>query len=833
MLSQHLITKPVFDALFKGYQFTEHNPVSLTMQKMLDLLETQAFEKETVSLEKFYISVKERASGIDNAAGKQTIIKDLYEKFFKNAFPRVADRLGVVYTPVEVVDFIIKSVEDALRQEFGVGLSDSGVHILDPFTGTGTFMVRLLQSGLIQTEDLLRKYQQELHANEIILLAYYIAAINIEETYHDLAGGEYHPFEGIVLTDTFQMTESKGTQNETIFPENNQRVIRQNQDDIRVIIGNPPYFGGQKSENDSNRSMNYSELDKNISNTYVAHSTATNMNRVYDSYIRAIRWASDRIKDKGIVCYVCNGKFIDGNSMDGLRKCLVDEFSAIYCFNLRGDQRTSGDISKQEGGKIFGSGSRARIAILMVVKNPLKKGACKLYYHDIGDYLTREEKLKIISEFSSIKTIPWRRITPNTNNDWIDQRDPAFDKFIPLGTKEHGIGTKVVFKTYSPGLQSARDAWAYNFSNENVAANMSRTISLYNEQVKEYKNLYKRNKDISIEEFIDNDPKKISWSSSLKNFLERSLSIEYRQDAMVRAMYRPFCKQWLYFDSHLNHRVGQMPKIFPNAVLDNLAIYISGLGGSKESSALVVNCIPDLNMQHSIGQCFPLFFYEKIEEIKGQLPGMETGVGFTKRDTIPDIILSDFRKAYDAKVTKEDIFYYVYGVLHSPEYKRRFESNLKKMLPRIPFAQDFWAFSKAGRELAQWHLNYESIEPYPLQEFSGRLGLNPKEDYRVQKMTFGRRGKEIDKTTIIYNSNVKLSGIPLEAYDYVVNGKPALEWIMERYQLTKDKDSQITNDPNDWSDDPRYILDLVKRIVRVSLETVKIVNVLPALNERK
>ncbi|MFM6025905.1 MAG: helicase-related protein, partial [Dolichospermum sp.] len=391
MLSQHLITKPVFDALFEGYEFTKFNPVSQTMQRMLDVLENQSLQKDVQTLEKFYQSVRERASGIDNAEGKQRIIIELYDKFFRAAFPKLVERLGIVYTPVEVVDFIIKSADFALKQEFGVGLSDEGVHILDPFTGTGTFMVRLLQSGLIKPQDLQRKFSHELHCHEIVLLAYYIAAINIEESYHFLAGGEYRPFNGIVLTDTFQMSENESYLLEKIFPENNQRVINQKQNDITVIIGNPPYSVGQTSENDGNKNLKYDQLDERIRNTYAKYSTATNKNSLYDSYIRGFRWGSDRIKDKGIVCFVSNGSFIDNNAMDGFRKCLVDEFTSIYCFNLRGNQRTSGELSRKEGGKIFGSGSRATIAVILLIKNPDQKHECKLFYHDIGDYLSQKE----------------------------------------------------------------------------------------------------------------------------------------------------------------------------------------------------------------------------------------------------------------------------------------------------------------------------------------------------------------------------------------------------------------------------------------------------------
>ena len=896
MLSQHLITKPVFDALFEDYQFTQLNPVSIAMQKMLDALEGQSLGKEIASLDKFYASVKTRASGIDNAEGKQKIIIELYDKFFKNAFPRMAERLGIVYTPVEVVDFIVRSADDALRQEFGVGLTDDNVHILDPFTGTGTFMVRLLQNGLIAPQDLERKYQQELHANEIVLLAYYIAAINIEAAFHDLRrspsiplkkgeeenpnsppftsgsggnqlasddlkrspsiplkkgeeenpnsppslrggwGDQYQPFNGIVLTDTFQMFESQGTLNEVMFPENNQRVVRQRNNDIRVIIGNPPYSAGQTSENDGNKNLKYPALDDKIRDTYAKYSSATLKNSLYDSYIRAIRWASDRIKDRGIVCFVTNGSFIDNNAMDGLRKCLTDEFTSVYCFNLRGNQRTSGETSRQEGGKIFGSGSRAAIAITLLIKNPEKTGQHQLFYHDIGDYLSREEKLDKIKSFGSFTSINWDSLLPNDSQDWINQRDPDFDEFISLGDKKDK-SSKTMFDVYSSGIKSNRDNWVYNFSRKSVVSNMTKMIEFYNSQVESFQ-IYLQDKTIinsedrlkKLESFINTDPQNISWSGELKDDCAKLVIHTFKLDEVVQSVYRPFCKQAYYFDKDLNNRLYQMPKIFPNSNCENLVIAVTGRGATKDFSALISNLLTDLEMI-SKSQCFPLYTYEKPEPTD-QTTLFLTETGYTKKENIPDTILSDFQTTYqDQTITKEDIFYYIYGILHSPEYKQRFAADLKKMLPRIPYAADFHSFSTAGRNLAQWHLNYENIEPYPLEEFKSELYLEDK-DYLVSKMKFGVKNKAIDKTTIIYNSKITLSGIPLQAYEYIVNGKPALEWIMERYQLTRDKDSGITNNPNHWSDDPRYIIDLIKRIVRVSIESVKIVNSLPPLNER-
>ena len=826
MLSQHLITKPVFDALFEGYEFTQHNPVSRSMQKILDILEGQALAKETTSLDKFYASVRERATGIDNVKGKQRIVYELYDKFFRTAFPRMAERLGIVYTPVEVVDFIIHSADEALRKEFGVGLTDRDVHILDPFVGTGTFIARLLQTGVIRQEALVYKYQHELHANELVLLAYYIAAINCEETLHGLVGGDYQPFEGIVLNDTFQTTEGAGTMAEVTFPENNKRAARQKSKTIQVIIANPPYSAQQDSENDKNKNMKYPDLDERIRTTYAAKSSAGLKKNLYDSYIRAFRWASDRITDRGVICCVSNGSYIDGNYADGFRRCLTEEFSSIYCFNLRGNQRTSGELSRMEGGKIFGSGSRAPIAITLLVKNPKRKGKpCQLFYHDIGDYLDRERKLSIIFEFQSISYIPWVTIKPNAENDWINQRDPAFSTFMPLGDKTNAdSNSKGMFTVYSLGLVTNRDAWAYNFSRSGLTTNMNRMIGFYNKQVQAYQKAYggfHRDDRPDADKFVDSDPKKISWTRGLKAELVKVARHSFDESCIVPSMYRPFCKQWLYFNRRFNEMVYRIPAIFDGKGSPNLAISVCGVGASKSFSALITNCIPNLHLQDT-GQCFPLYYFTEDSQSDDNdvLPGVVPDPVHSKKDAISDSTLAEFVKRY-GNLTKEDVFYYVYGILHSREYKQRFGADLKKVLPRVPFTLDFWVFSQAGRSLARSHLNYETVEPYPVQEYSSVLGLNPSEDYRVRKMTFGKKGKAIDKTTIICNSQVTLTGIPLEAYEYVVNGKPAIEWIMERYQFSIDKDSQIPNDPNDWSDDPRYIIDLLKRIVRVSMETIE------------
>ncbi|MCG5077916.1 DEAD/DEAH box helicase [Paraburkholderia tagetis] len=525
MLAQHLITKPVFDALFADYSFAKHNPMSLAMQSVLDVLQEHRLDKESDTLERFYESVKMRAEGIDNASGKQKIVVELYNNFFAKAFPLLRDKLGIVYTPVEVVDFIIHSVGHVLQSEFGQTLGSKGVHIIDPFVGTGTFVTRLLQSGLIKPEELPHKYKHEIHANEIVLLAYYIAAVNIEAVYHGIVGGKYQPFEGICLADTFQLYEKEDLV-DAVQASNSARRKRQKKLDIRVIMGNPPYSAGQDSANDNNQNVAYPHLDSRIRSTYAERSSATNKNALYDSYIRAIRWASDRIGKSGVIGFVTNAGFLEANTADGLRKCLADEFSSIHVFHLRGNQRTSGEVSRREGGKIFGGGSRAPIAISILVKNPDATQHGQIFFHDIGDYLTREEKLAKISTFGSIDGITqvrgWRSITPDQHGDWLKQRDDGFGEYIALGDKD-GKEPQALFESYSGGVKTQRDAWCYNSSKSAVAANMTRMIDAYNSEVARFaqatNGLDKKAREAKLDGFIDTDPTRISWTHSLKQEL--------------------------------------------------------------------------------------------------------------------------------------------------------------------------------------------------------------------------------------------------------------------------------------------------------------------------
>lgn len=839
MLAQHIITRPVFEALFENYSFIGNNSVSIAMQKILDILDENAIDKETETLEKFYADVRQRCEGIDNAEGKQKVIIELYDKFFKTALPKVVEKLGIVYTPVEVVDFIINSVADVLKKEFNRDISDKNVHILDPFTGTGTFITRLLQSGRIKKEDLKRKYEEELHANEIVLLAYYIASINIENTYHDLIGakeGEYQNFEGICLTDTFQLGEEDQQKIPSeFFPRNVKRVQRQKDTPITIIVGNPPYSVGQKSENDNAKNQKYDKLDGRIAQTYVQYSKATLNKGLYDSYIKAFRWASDRLdKTGGIIGFVSNGSWLDTNGMDGFRHCLETEFSSIYVFNLRGNQRTSGETSRKEGGKIFGSGSRTPIAITLLVKNPADtKEKATIYYHDIGDYLSREEKLKIVSDFGTVTNPKFKMniLQPNEHNDWLNQRNELFSTFIPLEPEgKFDKKSKTVFNINVLGVSTNRDSWVYNYSKEKLSKNIHNMIDFYNNQRVNYNEFSKKNSNIELGTIIDNDTTKISWTVNLKKYLVNNREIKYGNND-IEAMYRPYCKMNCHFQRELIERPAQNGSLYPDK-MDNLCINVSL---SKDELPILSNKMVNLHYNGDT-QCFPLYWYEekpKNEDNSTQgdlFTGYKTDDNkYIQHDGITDFIHNLAKEKYGHKVTKEDIFYYVYGILHSEDYRTKFSADLKKMLPRIPLVdkvEDFWAFSNAGRDLAKLHLNYEDQAPIASVKVIGEeSGI-----FTVDKMRF--KSKD-DKSEIIYNPYIRITNIPEVAYEYVVNGRSAIEWILEKYQVTTDKASGIKNDPNDWAEEhnkPRYILDLLLSVISLSVATVKIVKSLPKLN---
>ncbi|MGF0047957.1 type ISP restriction/modification enzyme, partial [Streptococcus hyointestinalis] len=801
MLAQHLITKPIFDALFDEYSFIKHNPVSQAMELIIDEFSQYGFEKEQKELQPFYDSVRLRAEGIDNAQAKQKIIITLYDKFFSTGFKATTERLGIVFTPVEVVDFIVKSVDTVLRQHFGKTLASENVHILDPFTGTGTFITRtlhyfkqMMDKGEITYADVLRKYTKELHANEIVLLSYYIAAINIEAVFDEINGDEpYQPFEGIVLTDTFESTETEDTLDDSFFGANDQRLKRQQEKPITAIIGNPPYSIGQSSANDNNQNITYPNLDKRLSETYVLKSKTTLSKGTYDSYVKAFRWASDRLKGQGVIGFVTNGNYLNTNSADGLRAGLYEDFNHLYIFNLRGDQRTLGEQSRKEGGKIFGSGSRTPVAISILVKDG--SDSHEIHYHDIGDYLSQKDKLKIIEEFSDVSGIDWQTIKPDENNDWLNQRDPNYQEYADISSE--------VFYSSAIGVASNRDVWVSSFSKSTVLENSLKLITNYN---KELHRLQGHTSE-EIKESLNRNDDFIKWTRKLEQLIVRNRAISFEKDKVQLSLYRPFTKKWLCYQNEIIESPGQWYKKFGQ---DNLVITTTGRGTSRDFSVIVTNLIPDIQLQMN-GQGF-MRYDNEVDET--QL--------FQSNDNMNQAFADKLGLSLD------DTFAYIYGLLNSHDYQEKYANDLKKDLARIPIVKHKEKYVEVGKALMNLHLNYEEVPVYEAVTITPLV--NP--TYKVTKMRFAKtrdeNGKSVnDRSTIIFNHDITISNIPEKAYQYIVNGRSAVEWIMDQYQVKTDKKSGITDDPNDYSTDEKYIFNLLLRIINVSIQTVDLIESLP------
>ena len=794
MLAQHLITEPVFNALFSDYDFVRNNAVSKSMNDIISAFKVFGFAKEQEQLKPFYDSVKLRASGIDNIQGKQTFIIQLYNSFFKTAFPRVTESMGIVFTPVEVVDFIIHSVDWALNKYFGKSLASKNVHILDPFTGTGTFITRTLyylkqqmDEGKITYDDILRKYMHELHANEIVLLSYYIAAINIEAVFDEVNGPDrgYKPFEGIVLTDTFESTERQDTLDDDMFGTNNERLKKQQEVPITAIISNPPYSVGQKNANDNNQNIHYPKLEEQIEKTYVAESTSNLSKSSYDSYIKAFRWASDRIGEKGIIGFISNGSFIDSQSTDGLRATLYKEFNHLYIYNLRGNARTQGIQRKKEGGNIFGQGTRTPIAISILIKDNSNKH--ELLYWDIGDYLSRKEKLNIIKDNYSIGNMDWGVLKPDKYNDWINLRDPNYQNYPCIAGEKDSP-----FLSNAVGISTNRDIWVSGFSKKAVLSNTQKLINNYNVELK--KNGGKGKKSDM------RDPSKIKWAANLDKKFKKGEEIKFNPQNLTLEMYRPFTKKWLMYDPNLVERPGQYFEKWGNS---NCAIYTTGRSINRPFSAFITNIYPDIQLEMN-GQGFIRYNNQVSTEL------------IPNKDNVNEL----FAQKY--KIKKEDIFPFIYALLNSPDYQKYYANDLKKDLARIPNVIPKEEYIKIGKKLINLHLNYEKVPVYDKVTIA-KTG----NDYKVTKMRIDKKFK--DRSVIICNNNITISNIPEKAYQYIVNGKSAIEWIIDQYRVKTDKKSGITDDPNEYSDDPKYIFNLLLRIINVSVQTVDLINQLPPL----
>ena len=804
MLIQHLLTERIFRTVFSNPDFVHRNVIAREIETVITALMSHAFNRDEFlkSLDPFYVAVERTAATIDDFSQKQSFLNTVYEQFFQGFSLEVADTHGIVYTPQPIVDFMVRSVDQILKTEFGDGhrsLSAKDVHIIDPFVGTGNFIVRTMRE--IRPTALEDKYTTELHCNEVMLLPYYIASMNIEHEFYE-ATGDYQPFEGICLVDTFDLAENR--QLPLFAPENTRRVEAQKDTPMFVVIGNPPYNVGQVNENDNNRNRKYPTMDARVAETYAKDSTASNKNALADPYVKAIRWASDRIGEEGVVAFVTNSGFLDSVAFDGMRKHLADDFDAIYILNLSGNVRKNPKLSGTTH-NVFGI--QVGVSINFFIKRcDNANSQAEIFYARVDEFWRKEDKYRYLDSKKHYRNIEWKPITPDQRYTWLTEGlHSEFETFIPMGTKEaktaKGGVVDVIFQTYSSGVKTCRDAWAYNLNRNALAENMSEMIDAYNVQV--FKWEHRRDRDANVDDFVVSDDTKISWSESLKRNLQRGKAADFSQEKVRTSLYRPFTKSNLYFDRMMTERVYVFPFIFPIPETENRVICVN-ITKEKPFTCLMVDCIPDLvaiGGFGSPGQCFPFYTYDKD--------------GGNRRENITDWALAQFRTHYqDDVITKWDIFHYVYALLHHPDYRERYQANLKRDLPRLPYVTDFWNFVKAGQRLGEIHLAYEEVPEYPLHFIENReVPIN----WRVEKMKLSK-----DKTQLVYNDFLTLDGIPAKAFEYRLGNRSALEWVIDQYRVKTDKRSGIVNDPN-RADAPRYIVKLIGKVITVSLETVEIV----------
>ena len=810
MLIQHILTERIFRTVFNRSDFTHRNIIAREIENVSYVLMRHEVSRDVFlePLDRFYVAIEQAATLCKDFSQKQHFLNTFYEKFFQGFSEDVADTHGIVYTPQPIVDFMVKSVEHILKTEFDRSLSDTGVHIIDPFVGTGNFIVRLMQD--IQGTALETKYRNELYCNEVMLLPYYIASLNIEQEYFQRTGA-YLPFEGIVLADTFEMLEPE--QGELFTRENTERVQRQKAADMFVVIGNPPYNMGQINENDNNKNRKYETMDTLLRETYSQASKATNKNALSDPYVKAILWASKRIEKEGVVAFVTNNGFLDGIAFDGMRKHLAQDFGKIYHIDLKGNARTSGERRRKEGGNVFDDQIRVGVGISFFIKKAeTTSEIAEVWLYAVDDYLKAREKQKLLTDFGDYTNVPTEQVDIDAKHTWLTEGLHAeFDTFIPMGTKTakaaKGTASDVIFKTYSRGVVTCRDAWTYSFNRNALIENVQQMIENYNAEVARW--TQRTNRETNVDNFVVSDDTKISWSEALKRNLQRGKTAAFSQENVRESLYRPFTKSNLYFERMLTERVYVFPSIFPTseAEKENLAICVSGIGNKGPFTPLMTKVIPCLGLLGA-DQCFPFYTYDED--------------GTNRQENITDWALSEFRTHYDDDtITKWDIFHYTYALLHHPVYREKYEMNLKRDLPHIPFTEDFWGFSKAGAALADLHVNYESVPKYDKLRNIETPGMQVNWD--VEKMKLSK-----DKTQLTYNDFLTLDGIPAGVYDYKLGTRSALEWIVDQYRVKTDKRSGIVNDPN-RAEEPRYIVDLIGRVIHVSLKTVEIVEGLPGL----
>jgi len=835
MMAQHIITKPVFETLFEGNKFTSDNPISKVIENVVLKIYNTKIDTENKSLEKLYQSVKRRSSGIVSSKSRTNLINELYERFFKNAFPLITKKLGIVYTPIEIVDFILSSSNYLLKLNFNKSFNDKNIQILDPFLGTGTFLTRLLSMGFIEKDKMSYKYQNEIHGNEIVLLAYYIASINIESTYHDIVrSNNYVQFNGSVLTDTFQLYEQNKDMIADLLPDNSKKRKKQKELDIKIIIGNPPYSIGQSAANENAQNIKYPNLDSQIQKFYSEGSKVTMQSGLYDSYIRAFRWATERLKDDGIISFITGSGWVDKKFAKGVRKQLLKDFSDIFIINLRGDVRKDilSNGKYKEGENVFGQGSMSGICITFLVKNSKKTNSNYINYFDIGDDLKTKEKLKKIINLNSIENIikknNFKKIEPDNDSNWINKGNKDFKNFYLIGSKNKFDKNKI-FTDYSGGLKTSRDIWNYNFDREILLKNVEKSISFFNSEV----DRFSKSKNQKLEDFINYDNSKITWDRSQKNFLSNLKKITFEKKSIMLAHYRPFTKMWVYTDSQFNNCLYQLPKIFPNNNSKNSVITVTGTGSQRGYSVFSSKYLPDIQLLQNC-QNYPLYIYDNDQEEKNTLFESRNEIRFGISKFIKDVAEEKFNK----KIKEKELFSYVYAILHAKEYSEKFENDLFNNMPRIPLVKSYTIFKdflNIGEKLLEVHQEYESVKKFDL-----KIEINPngkkisnKELYKFNKMQIIKNKDKSYSDKIIYNDYISLSGVPIDAYKYKINSKSPLEWVVDKQSYISDEKTGIINDPNVFANqtmsNPAYVLELLQRVITVSLDTQKLIKSLPNL----
>ena len=829
MLIQHLLTERIFRTVFSNPDFIHRNVIAREIEIVIKALMSESFSRDDFlqSLDRFYVAIERNAARITDFSEKQGFLNAVYEQFFQGFSVKVADTHGIVYTPQPIVDFMVKSVEHILTTEFNRSLSDSGVNIIDPFVGTGNFIVRIMQE--IRKSALEHKYTGELHCNEVMLLPYYIASMNIEHQFYEMTG-HYQPFEGICLVDTFELVEEEKPYFPYFTEKNAERVQKQQNTPMFVIIGNPPYNMGQVNENDNNKNRKYRAMADRIAKTYAKDSTATLKSHLYDPYVKAISWASEQIGDEGIVAFVTNSGFLDGLAFDGMRKHLAEDFDAIFIVDLGGNARKG---LKTSDSNVFGI--RVGVSINFFVKKRRDQpNPTRIRYYQTDKLWDKKRKFEFLDEHHGLEAIKWTTIQPDERYTWLtDGLQAEFETFVPIGTKEAkeaNDGTlHVIFKTFSNGVITNRDSWVYNFNRNALVENISGMIDVYNAQVLQW--LHRKKQDLKppdpgiasedtvvnnpVDDFVTYDEERISWSSSLKQRLKAGRIATFEADRVRRSLYRPYTKSNLYFDRLMDDRVCVFPSIFPTpqSETENRIILVK-VGKELPMFTLMSNMIPDRQPQSGT-QCFPFYTYDED--------------GSNRRENITDWALTQLRTHYqDDTIAKWNIFYYVYALLHHPEYRERYAANLKRDLPRLPYTQDFWGFADAGARLAEIHVSYEDVEEYQGGNGAPILQLIETPGVRLDWRVVNKMKLSKDKTQLKYNDYLTLDGIPSRAFDYRLGNRSALEWVIDQYRVRTDKRSGIVNDPN-RDDDPQYIIRLIRKVITVSLETVSIVESLPHL----